>query len=278
MFSHKKKSEERFSLALVTGASSGIGTALCHLLAAKQIPLIITGRDVERLNALAAELLPFVDVIVLAADLADAEGRGKIVKCMHEYHPNLVINNAGFGLYGEALTYETNAQLEIVQVNATAVLELTLEGARAMISAQQKGVVINVSSAAAKQVFPCLAVYSATKTFVNQITESLDLEMQKHGIRVLAACPGMVATGFSSRAAGQLLNPNEKGVMTASFAAEEIWWQIEKRKCIHIFDWKVRLATFFSYFLPKSFKARILIKSVESRHPPRKIILPPSHP
>lgn len=264
---------KHFSLALVTGASSGIGTALCHLLASKNIPLIITGRDIGRLNALAAELLPFVDVIVFGADLATLEGPAKIIKYMYEYQPDLVINNAGFGLYGEALTYETHEQLEIVQVNATTVLELTLEGARAMISAHKKGVILNVSSAAAKQVFPCLAVYAATKTFVNQVSEALDIELQPYGIRVLSACPGMVSTKFSSRAAGQPMVPKTKGVMSADFAAKEIWRQINNGKRLHIFDWKTRWATYFSYLLPSSWSAKLLAKNIESRHPPRNIII-----
>jgi short-subunit dehydrogenase len=267
--SPSQSNHERFSLALVTGASSGIGTALCHLLASKNIPLIITGRDVGRLNALAAELKPFVDVIVFAADLSELEGRAAAIKSIREYQPDLIINNAGFGLYGEALTYDTKEQLEIAEVNAIGVLELTLEGARSMVSAGQAGVILNVSSAAAEQVFPCLAVYAASKTFVNQISESLDFEMSPHGIRILTACPGMVATAFSSRAAGQTIPSKGFGVMTASFAAEEIWMQIVKRRRKYIFDWKVRLVTYFSMCLPTSWKARFLAKTIESRYPPR---------
>lgn len=273
MFSSKKTKTEHVSLALVTGASSGLGTALCYLLASKNIPLIITGRDVGRLNALAVELKPFVDVIVFAADLAEAEGRTKVVEHIYEYRPDLIINNAGFGLYGEALTYTTKEQLEIVQVNAAAVLELTLEGARAMASAQQKGVILNVSSAAAWQVFPCFTVYAATKSFVNHISEALDFEMQPFGVRVLVSCPGMVSTSFSSRAAGRPVISHRKGAMTAVFAAEQIWWQIEKRKRVHIFDWKTRLATYFSFFWPTSWKAYFLSKVIKSRHSPRSLFL-----
>ncbi len=79
--------KKHFSLALVTGASSGIGTALCHLLASKNIPLLITGRNVGRLNALAAELKPFVDVVVFAADLAKNRGRKVIIDFIYEYQP-----------------------------------------------------------------------------------------------------------------------------------------------------------------------------------------------
>lgn len=271
-----KSKHQHFSLAFVTGASSGIGGALCRLLAKKGVPLMITGRDAAKLNAVTTELKPFVDIISFTADLAVAKERSRLIDKLYEYQPDLIINNAGFGLYGEALTYKTEEQLEIVNVNATAVLELTLEGARMLVTAGKKGVILNVSSAAAMQIFPCMAVYSASKAFVNQVSESLDYEMRPYGIRVLAACPGMVSTEFSTRAAGGKKEPiNEKTpVMSPEFAAEQLWWQITKQKPLYIFDWKVRLSTFFSrILLPKSLVARFLTKIIKARHPPRPIIV-----
>lgn len=265
--------DHRFKLALVTGASSGIGAALCRLLASKGISLIASGRNADRLQALADELKPESNVIPLTADLATQEGRKRIVDALYQYQPDLVVNNAGFGLYGEALTYETREQVEILNVNSAAVLELTLEGARAMISAEKKGVILNVSSAAAMQVFPCMAVYSASKAFVNQMSESLDFEMRSYGVRILASCPGVVLTSFRTRAAGIENVPENTPAMSAEFAAEQIWRQIQKEKPLHVFDWKTRLATYLSRFIvPKSWVAALLTKIVESRHPPRKIL------
>lgn len=262
-----------FTRALITGASSGIGSALCRLLASKYIPLLITGRDASRLNALAQELSPLVEVAAFQADLENIEGRAKILDKIYQYQPNLIINNAGFGLYGEALTYETQEQLAIANVNAMAVLELTLEGARAMLSNGQKGTILNVSSAAAFQAFPCLAVYAASKAFVNSASESLDFEMRKHGIRVLASCPGMVSTAFSSRASGGEVLKDSVPSMSADFAAKQIWHQIEKQRPVHIFDWKTRFSIFLSRFVvPKSWVAALLSKIIESRHPHRTII------
>lgn len=261
-----------FTRALVTGASSGIGAALCRLLASKNIPLMITGRDAAKLNALAQELRPFVDVIAFAADLSNANERTLIINKIYEHHPNLIINNAGFGLYGEALTYDTIQQLEVLNVNACAVLELTLEGARSMASLGQNGIILNVSSAAAFQIFPCMAVYSASKAFVNSVSESLDFEMRKQGIRILASCPGMVSTAFSTRAAGVEKVVEKTPVMSAEFAAKQIWRQIETEKSLHIFDWRTRLATMLSSLIPKYLLSNILAKIIESRHPPRSLI------
>lgn len=268
------KNHPQFNLALVTGASSGIGEALCELLASKKINLIINGRNVAKLNELAAKLRHNVDVTVLPADLAHSDERAEFIEKIYQFLPDLVINNAGFGLYGEALTYETKTQLEILEVNGNAVLDLTLESARALISANKKGVIMNVSSAAAMQVFPCFAIYAATKVFVNHFSESLDYEMKPYGIRVLASCPGMVETKFRIRAGGfPTPNQSHPKIMSASFAAKEIWHQIERGKSLHVFNWKYRLATFLTrYLLPKKWVADGVRNHIESRHPPRSLI------
>ena len=90
----------KFSFALVTGASSGIGAEVCRKLASKGIPLLITGRDVDHLNALAAELRPQVPVNIIVADMGTDEGRQSLIKKIHEHTPDLIINNAGFGYIG----------------------------------------------------------------------------------------------------------------------------------------------------------------------------------
>jgi short-subunit dehydrogenase len=273
MIFSKQKTFPEFSLALVTGASSGIGTSLCRLLARQGIPLLVTGRNSERLNALAEELKTMVPVIALSADLSLPQDREKLVEKINAYAPDLVVNNAGFGLYGEALSYETKEQLEIVNINASTVLSLTLESARAMIAQGKKGVILNVSSSADFLVFPGLAVYAATKAFVTQF--SLDFEMRQHGVRVLAACPGVVETNFRSRASGVVQeSSNDPSAMSAEFAAKKLWWQIKKRKRVHMFDWKTRVAVCFArYFMPKALLAPILAKTIASYHPKRSLVI-----
>ena len=270
----KTTNDNQFSLALVTGASSGIGTALCELLASKKINLIINGRNKAKLNELASRLRHDVNVTVVTADLAHPKERAELIETIYGAVPDLVINNAGFGLYGEALSYETQSQLEILEVNGNAVLDLTLEASRALISADKKGVIMNISSAAAMQIFPYLAIYAASKALVNHFSESLDFELQPYGIRVLATCPGMVETQFRVRAGG-FPSPKQShpSVMSPTFAAQEIWEQIEKRKPLRVFNWKYRLATFLTrYLLPKRWVAKSIQKRISSRHPHRNLI------
>lgn len=260
------------TLALVTGASSGIGKALCYMLAAKGVNLMIVARHAEPLEELKREIKD-VSVQVIVADLSDKNDRQRLVKEIHQQVPDLVINNAGFGLYGECLTYTTDEQLNILEVNGKAVLELSLEGARTLITKGKRGVIFNLSSAAGFQIGPNMAVYSASKTFVNYFSQALDIEVKSHGVRVMTICPGMVETHFSERAGGHVQDASkDMGVMTPEFVAHEIWKQIEADDPIRIVDWKYRLMTFFSFLLPTSWSADIIKNSIAKRILPRKFI------
>lgn len=258
-------------LALITGGTSGIGKAMCELLAKKQINLIISGRNAAELQKLQNQLSKEVKVQIIQADLAIIEERKRLVKVIHEEMPDLVINNAGFGLYGEALSYSTQEQVAILEVNGKAVLELTLETARTLASFNKKGVILNVSSAAAFQILPNMAVYAAAKTFVNQISQALDFEFKEKGIRVLTLCPGMVRTEFQNRAGG-VMKANQFGVMSAEYVAQQMWKQIEQLQPLTIIDWKYRLLTFLSVLFPKQWIAKAVKKSMEKRLPTRILI------
>ena len=257
--------QKKFQMALVTGATSGIGEALCYLLAEKGIDLIVSGRDISKLENLKSQISQ-VKVKILQADLNDVSDIKKIIDVIRDDKPDLVINNAGFGLYGDALNYPIEKQLEILNVNGNAVLHITLESAKTLKDNKIQGTILNVSSAASFQVFPGFAVYSAAKAFVNQFSESLDFETKPHGIRVLTACPGMVKTGFRSRASGMNTKNQEGKSMDASFAAKEIWNQIVNGKRIHIFNWRYGLAIFFTrYLLPTSIVAKNLYSNIRKR-------------
>lgn len=254
-----------FSLALVTGASSGIGAELCRLLASKGISLIITGRNTRQLNALALELENVVRVELVTADVGIESERNILVAKIRERSPDLIINNAGFGLYGLALSHATRDLREIIEVNVNALLELTLEGAREMESSRKTGVILNISSASDLIVFPGLAVYAASKAFVTQFSRSLDEEMRLQGIRVLVSCPGVVSTGFRKRASGASNIEHDRSAMSVAFAAEEMWQQIVRGRQVRVFDWRTRLGVFFSrYILPQSIVSKILLRKIGS--------------
>lgn len=267
--------EQKFDLALVTGASSGIGETLSYFLADKGIDLIIHGRNAQRLEAVAEQLRQKVKVTILRADLGKEEERATVVEAIHTLKPDLIVNNAGLGLYGNALTHETSKQMEILNVNGNALLELSLEGARTMISAGKKGVIMNISSAAAWPVFPGFAVYGASKSFVNQFSESFDEETKPYGIRVLAMCPGVVKTNFRGRGGGVYVKGEmtAKDLMSTEFVAQEIWDQIQSGRKIRIIDWRYRVLTFLvKYIFPKSIVANLVRKSIAQRSKSKEII------
>lgn len=259
-------------LALVTGATSGIGKATCKLLASKGYDLVISGRNQEELQYLKEILSQKVSVKALQADLSQSEGRQFLISVLHESIPDIVINNAGFGLYGEALTYPTNKQVDILEVNGRAVLELTLEAARALASVGKKGVILNVSSVAAFRIFPNSAIYAASKAFVNHFSQSLDYEVKRYGIRILTLCPGMVATDFQNRAGSNVNDQQRIGVMSPNFVAEQIWKQINRLDPLSIIDWKYRLLTFFSFFIPSNWIAATAARIIAKRISPRTLI------
>jgi short-subunit dehydrogenase len=271
---HKENKESPlFSCALVTGASSGIGEALCRLLAGKKIPLLMAGRDQTRLNNLAEELRSQVPCTLFSAELSKPRERLLLIEALRTHAPDLVINNAGFGLYGEALSYPVIDHLELLDVNGSSVVELSLEAARALIAAGKNGVVLNVSSAAGTLTFPYFASYAASKALVTQFSRAFDYETAPFGVRILTACPGVVNTPFRQRAAHLPAIKNRGSAMSAEKAARLIWKQILKRKRVYIFDWRTRLGIALAHLLPESLIARLLSNEIKKISPSRSLKL-----
>lgn len=249
--------------ALITGASSGIGEALARELALKGIKLILSGRNQAKLEALAQELKA-EEIIV--AELQERQERQKIIACIRSKVPDLVINNAGFGIYGDVMSISVADQLSILEVNAAAALELTLESARALINAKKKGVICNVSSTAGE--FPCpgMSVYGASKAFLTKVSQALNTELASKGVSILAACPGMVATDFSRRASKKVSLVSKGPVLTAPFVAAQILKQIEKKKEKVIFNWQYRFICWFAqHFISTEFIKKIIWKRIRER-------------
>src|SRR5262249_17355409 len=123
----------------------------------------------------------------------------------------------------------------------------------------------NVASSAALSPIPLFAVYAATKAFVVQVSQALDMEMEPQGVRVLVACPGVVGTPFSSPASRRPHPPNPTLAITPHFAAEQIWWQIQKQKPYYLFNWKYRLASWLNRLFPQRWVSRFLRARIAER-------------
>jgi len=184
--------------ALVTGASAGIGVALAEELAAGGTHLVLTARRKERLDELARGLAVKhkVKTEVFAADLADPSAPEKIFAFTKEkIQIDLLINNAGFGQYGEFPTTEKQRLLDMVQVNCHAVVHLTRLYLPQML-ARRRGDVLILASTASFQAVPYISTYAATKAFDLLFAEGLAEEMKRYGIRVCALCPGSTESEF----------------------------------------------------------------------------------
>jgi uncharacterized protein len=255
-----------FQLALITGATSGIGEALCRLLASKGIRMILTGRNSKKLDLLRQELGSSADIQTHVCDLSKQEELQGLVELIRQQAPDLIVNNAGLGIYGKALDSSVDDQLSLLDVNARAPLQISLEAASVLKKLSRKGTILNVASAAAFQPGPDFSVYASSKAFLVLLSESLDIELAPEGIRVLAACPGMVSTSFQSRAAGKPLEMHSRFMMSAEYAAAQIWKQIQQGKRIHLFDWRYRLAHFMvHYLLPRQFVGKMVQRSLQKR-------------
>jgi short-subunit dehydrogenase len=185
--------------ALVTGASAGIGVALARELAAGGTNLVLTARRTDRLEKLARELASAhkISAEIIAADLSQPNAPGEILAftLAKKMEIELLINNAGFGSYGEFANSDTKRLLDMVQVNCAAVVHLTRLYLPAMVK-RGRGDVLIVASTASFQAMPYLSSYAATKAFDLLLAEGLAEEMKPYGVRVCALCPGSTESEF----------------------------------------------------------------------------------
>jgi uncharacterized protein len=187
----------RIERALVTGASAGIGEEFARQLADRGVALTLVARRRDRLEALASELE--VDVEILPADLTDPADRSAVEQRLASLDDpvDLLVNNAGFGLYGEAVELDIERQQTMIELNVLALTRL----ARAALGQQLqrgRGGVINVGSTAGFQPNPHGAVYGATKAFVRSFSEALAEELRGEPVHVMLLAPGFTDTEFQA--------------------------------------------------------------------------------
>lgn len=181
-------------VALVTGASAGLGADFARQLAKRGHRLVLAARRKDRLDGLAKEIgnarpvaIDLSTADAAATLMADLEANGETV--------DLLVNNAGFGLIGQFATLDARRERQMVDLNAGTLMDLCRAVAPAMI-ARRSGAILNVASTAAFQPGPKMAVYFATKAFVLHLSEALHEELKPHGIKVSCLCPGPTRTEF----------------------------------------------------------------------------------
>jgi short-subunit dehydrogenase len=191
------------SVALVTGASSGIGADLARELAGRGHGVVLVARRIERLDQLAAELRDAhgVRAEALACDLTDPDALAALPGQVEELGVtvDVLVNNAGYGSAGDFIELDAVAEARMVRLNCEAVVALTGVYAPAMAE-RGRGAILVVASSAGMQPIPGQATYAATKAFALSFAEALHAELREHGVAVTALCPGPVETEFAEQA------------------------------------------------------------------------------
>ena len=211
-------------IALVTGASSGIGESLARRIARDGRHLGLVARRKERLDALAAELRAGhrIDAHVLPADLT-APGAVQALAdelSRRELTVDWLVNNAGFGTFGKFQDLPVERELDEIRLNVEALVELTGRFLPGMV-ARGRGLVMNVSSVGGFVPSPMMATYTATKAFVLTFSETIGAELQGTGVRVLCVCPGFTRTEFQSHVAVDTAQIPGMAWMTSDEVADE---------------------------------------------------------
>jgi uncharacterized protein len=253
---------------LITGASSGIGSELAKCFAADGCCLVLVARRGSALEALAEELRKNhkVDVRVMVTDLAQAEAPTQILGQLqhHGLKVDVLVNNAGFGAQGRFAELSLDRQLDMIQVNVTALTHLTRLLLPDMIK-RGRGGILNVASTAAFQPGPYMAVYYASKAHVLSWSEALATELVGTGVVVTALCPGPTETGFADAAGMKDSLLFKMSRMSARTVAEIGHRALRQGRVVAITGYRNRMLAFCVRFSPRWMVRRIAAALNRSR-------------
>jgi hypothetical protein len=248
---------------LITGASSGIGLELAKCFAADGSRLILVARNTSALETLAGELRRDckVEAIVLTADLSLPETPGKIYSELkgRGIVVDVLVNNAGFGSHGLFSELPLQQQLQMIQVNVTALVELTGLFLPGMVE-RRLGGVLNVASVAGFVPGPGMAVYYATKAFVLSFTEALAGELAGTGVKVMALCPGPTETNFGKVARVNGIRLFRVASMTAKEVAIEGCNTFRGGRAVVVSGWRNWLLVLLVRLMPRLLVRRTVKK------------------
>ena len=253
---------------LITGASSGIGEAFAKRLAAEKHNLILVARSEEKLRELSDQLSKQHGVTCnyVAIDLTEAGAHENLLddSRTNDWEVDWLINNAGFGSAGDFATLDIERELQMIDLNISALVALTHHFLQDMRT-RRRGTIINVSSAAGFQPIPFMATYAATKAFVSSFSEAIAEENRPFGIHVLALCPGSTKTNFFE--ASKIERPIQvKGQQTVEDVVDTAMNAIAKNKTKVVSGWVNFLGSVAGTIVPNSISSRLMAKALRPIH------------
>lgn len=253
---------------LITGASSGIGAAFARRLARDGHNLFLVARSEEKLKALCDELASEhkISAKYRSADLIDVDSDVLVFEETQKQGIEIdwLINNAGFGSMGDFAELDLERELEMIELNITAVVALTHHFLKGMRE-RKRGTIINVSSGAGFQPIPFFATYAATKAFVSSFSEAIAEENRPFGVRIMALCPGTTDTGFFE--ASGIKDPIKvKGVQTSEQVVDAALRGLERGKHKIVSGWTNYFIASVVNLLPNSLITRTMAKPLRKRY------------
>ena len=251
---------------LITGASTGIGAAFARKLAARGRNVLLVARSEDKLIALCNELgrLTSIRAQYLALDLRQPDAAAQLFEetKKRELEIEMLINNAGFGSMGDFAKLDLDHELEMIQLNVRAVVDLTYRFIGPMRE-RKRGTIINVASTAGFQAVPYMATYAATKAFVLSFSEALAEENRLHGIHVMALCPGVTETNFFE--ASKIDRPPMRTIQTAEEVVDTALRGLARQKTVLISGWTNWFTIEAERFVPRSLVTKVTGKALRSR-------------
>ena len=251
---------------LITGASTGIGAAFARKLAALGRNVLLVARSEDKLIALCNELgrLTSIRAQYLTLDLQQPDAAAQLFEetQKRELEIDTLINNAGFGSMGDFAKLDLNRELEMVQLNITALVDLTQRFLLPMRE-RKRGTIINVASTAGFQAVPYMATYAATKAFVLSFSEALWEENRLHGVHVMALCPGVTETNFFE--ASKMDRPPMRTIQTPEEVVDAALRGLARKKSVVVSGWTNWFTVEAERFVPRTFVTKVTGKALRSR-------------
>jgi short-subunit dehydrogenase len=243
------------SWALVTGATSGIGESFTRLLASNKYNIVLVARDLPRLQerATALEAMFGIKTHVIQADLATDEGCLKVEKYIAENHVDVLVNNAGFGT-SKAFTMSTlEVEQQLLDVLVRTPMRL-MHVALPLMKTRNNGIIINVSSVAG---YIAGGTYSASKSYLTVLTESLHTELSATNVKVSALCPGFTRTEFHQRGKMSMKGLPNFLWLNSDRLVEQSWRDALKGKAVSVPGWQYKLLVFIVQTVPRSIVRKV---------------------
>ncbi|SFS30659.1 SDR family NAD(P)-dependent oxidoreductase [Marininema halotolerans] len=245
--------------ALITGASAGIGEAFVRLLTEQKFHLVLVARREDRLQQIASEITnQGGSAEILVADLATTEGLTRVEDYIKAHPLDLLINNAGFGIYGATVDTDPEKEAEMIRLNILALTTLTRAALPEMLK-RKAGRILQVGSVLSFFPTPYMTGYGATKAFVLHYSEALHRELKGSGVTVTALCPGSTESEF---AAVSGLEQNRQ--MTATEVARQGLLASEQGKSFILPGTSNKLLPFLNRLLPRNWFTGIVARSLRS--------------